>query len=69
MRDWLILATNVAVDAWLALILIVVGAVEAFFQGLWTCSPRPTATTSATSGSGSAAGWSPASPSSSQPTF
>ena len=38
MRDWLILATNVAVDAidWLALILIVVGAVEAFFQGLWT---------------------------------
>ena len=38
MKEWLILATNVAVDAidWLALILIVVGAVEAFFQGLWT---------------------------------
>ena len=38
MRDWLILATNLAVDAvdWLALVLIVVGAVEAFFQGLWT---------------------------------
>jgi uncharacterized membrane protein len=37
-KDWLILATNVAVDAidWLALILIVVGAVEAFFLGLWT---------------------------------
>jgi hypothetical protein len=37
-RDWLILATNVAVVAidWLALVLIVVGAVEAFFQGLWT---------------------------------
>ena len=37
-RDWLVLATNLAVDAidWLALILIVVGAVEAFFQGLWT---------------------------------
>jgi uncharacterized membrane protein len=37
-RDWLILATNVAVIAidWLALILIVVGAVEAFLQGLWT---------------------------------
>jgi uncharacterized membrane protein len=37
-RDWLVLATNVAVDAidWLALILVVVGAVEAFFQGLWT---------------------------------
>jgi uncharacterized membrane protein len=37
-RDWLILATNLAVDAidWLALVLIVVGAIEAFFQGLWT---------------------------------
>ena len=37
-REWLVLATNVAVDAidWLALVLIVVGAVEAFFQGLWT---------------------------------
>jgi uncharacterized membrane protein len=37
-RDWLVLATNLAVDAidWLALILIVVGAVEAFFQGLGT---------------------------------
>jgi len=38
LKDWLVLATNVAVDAidWLALILIVVGAIEAFFQGLWT---------------------------------
>ncbi len=38
MREWLILATNLAVDAidWLALILIVVGAIEAFFLGLWT---------------------------------
>jgi uncharacterized membrane protein len=38
MREWLVLATNVAVDAidWLALVLIVVGAVEAFFQRLWT---------------------------------
>jgi uncharacterized membrane protein len=38
MREWLVLATSVAVDAidWLALILIVVGAVEAFFLGLWT---------------------------------
>ena len=38
MRDWLTLATNLAVDAidWLALVLIVVGAVEAFCQGLWT---------------------------------
>jgi uncharacterized membrane protein len=37
-KEWLTLATNVAVDAidWLALILIVVGAAEAFFQGLWT---------------------------------
>jgi len=33
-KEWLILA--VAVIDWLALILIVVGAVEAFFQGLWT---------------------------------
>ena len=35
MREWLVLATNVAVDAidWLA---FVVGAVEAFFQGLST---------------------------------
>ena len=43
MREWLILATNVAVDAidWLALILIVVGAVEAFFQGLWTMFTSP----------------------------
>ncbi len=38
MRDWLVLATNLAVEAidWLALILIVVGVVEGFFQGLWT---------------------------------
>jgi uncharacterized membrane protein len=37
-RDWLVLATNVAVAVidWLALVLIVVGAVEAFFLGLWT---------------------------------
>jgi uncharacterized membrane protein len=37
-REWLVLATNVAVVAidWLALVLIVVGAVEAFFLGLWT---------------------------------
>ena len=38
MKEWLILATNAAVVVidWLALVLIVVGAVEAFFQGLWT---------------------------------
>ena len=43
MRDWLILATNVAVVAidWLALVLIVVGAVEAFLQGLWTMFSSP----------------------------
>jgi uncharacterized membrane protein len=37
-KDWLILATGVAVDVidWLALIIIVVGAVEAFFGGMWT---------------------------------
>jgi uncharacterized membrane protein len=43
LKDWLILATNAAVDIidWLALILIVVGAVEAFFQGLWTMFASP----------------------------
>jgi uncharacterized membrane protein len=43
LKDWLVFATNVAVDAidWLALILIVVGAVEAFFQGLWTMFASP----------------------------
>ena len=43
MRDRLILATNLAVDAidWLALVLIVVGAVEAFFRGLWTMLSSP----------------------------
>jgi uncharacterized membrane protein len=43
LKDWLNLATNVAVDAidWLALILIVVGAVEAFFRGLWTMFASP----------------------------
>ena len=37
-RDWLVLGTNVAVVAidWLALIFIVAGAVECFFEGLWT---------------------------------
>jgi uncharacterized membrane protein len=37
-REWLVLATSVAVDAidWPALVLIVVGAIEAFFLGLWT---------------------------------
>ena len=43
MKEWLVLATNVAVDAinWLALVLIVVGAVEAFFRGLWTMLSSP----------------------------
>src|ERR1700678_822320 len=38
MREWLVLATHAAVESidCLALVLIVVGAVEAFFQGLWT---------------------------------
>jgi uncharacterized membrane protein len=42
-KEWLVLATNVAVDAinWLALVLIVVGAVEAFFRGLWTMLSSP----------------------------
>jgi uncharacterized membrane protein len=39
-KEWLIVATNYAVTIidWLALILIVVGAIEAFFRGLWTMS-------------------------------
>jgi uncharacterized membrane protein len=43
MRDWLIIATNYAVSIidWLALILIVVGAIEAFFRGLWTMYASP----------------------------
>jgi uncharacterized membrane protein len=42
-RDRLILATNLAVDAidWLALVLNGVGEVEAFFQGLWTMLASP----------------------------
>jgi uncharacterized membrane protein len=43
MRDWLIIATNSAVTVidWLALIMIVVGAVEAFFRGSWTMFATP----------------------------
>jgi uncharacterized membrane protein len=43
MRDWLIIATNYAVTIidWLALILIVVGAIEAFFHGLRTMFASP----------------------------
>lgn len=43
MRDWLVVATNAAVTIidWLALILIVVGAVEAFFRGLQTMFALP----------------------------
>jgi uncharacterized membrane protein len=37
-KDWLILATNTAVVVidWLALVVIVVGAIEAFVRGVWT---------------------------------
>ncbi len=43
MRDWLVIATNYAVGVidWLALIMIVVGAVEAFFRGFWTMFATP----------------------------
>jgi uncharacterized membrane protein len=43
MRDWLVIATNYAVTIidWLALILIVVGAIEAFFRGLRTMFASP----------------------------
>jgi uncharacterized membrane protein len=38
LKEWLILATNAAVDVidWLALIVIVLGAAEAFVRGVWT---------------------------------
>ncbi len=38
MRDWLSLATDLSVTVidWLALLIIVVGAIEAFFGGMWT---------------------------------
>ena len=38
MKEWLILATNaaVAVIDWLALIVILLGAAEAFLRGVWT---------------------------------
>jgi uncharacterized membrane protein len=37
-KEWLIVATDYAVTVinWAALIVIVIGAVEAFFRGLWT---------------------------------
>jgi uncharacterized membrane protein len=43
MRDWLVIATNYAVTIidWLALILIAVGAIEAFFRGLRTMFASP----------------------------
>jgi uncharacterized membrane protein len=42
-KEWLIVATNYAVDVidWMALIMIAVGAAEAFFQGLWTMLRAP----------------------------
>ncbi len=42
-RDWLVIATNYAAGVidWLALIMIVVGAVEAFFRGFWTMFATP----------------------------
>ena len=42
MREWLVIATNVATDVidWLALILIVIGAVEASSGACGRCSPR-----------------------------
>ena len=43
MRDWLVLATNAAVEVidWLALIVIVLGAAEAFLRGVWTMFASP----------------------------
>ena len=43
MGDWLVLATNAAVEVidWLALIVIVLGAAEAFLRGVWTMFASP----------------------------
>ncbi len=43
MKEWLVLATNAAVDVidWLALIVIVLGAAEAFVRGVWTMFAAP----------------------------
>ena len=59
MKEWLFIATDYAVTLinWAALIVIVVGAVEAFFQAFGRCSPRPTATWIPTCGCVLAAGW------------
>jgi hypothetical protein len=42
-RDWLVLATSAAVEVidWLALIVIVLGAAEAFLRGVWTLFASP----------------------------
>ena len=42
-KEWLVLATNAAVDVidWLALIVIVLGAAEAFVRGVWTMFAAP----------------------------
>ena len=43
MKEWLIVGTSTAVDVidWMALIMIAVGAVETFFQGLRTMFAAP----------------------------
>jgi uncharacterized membrane protein len=43
LKEWLILATNAAVMVidWLALIVIVLGAAEAFVRGVWTMLASP----------------------------
>jgi uncharacterized membrane protein len=42
-KEWLVLATNAAVDVidWLALIVIVLGAAEAFVRGVWAMFASP----------------------------
>ena len=61
MKEWLVLATNAAVDVidWLALIVIVLGAAEAFVHGVWTMFASPTDMFSLTHGFVSVDGSSP----------
>ena len=70
MKEWLKIATQYSImliDA-MALVVIVVGTVEAFFRGFRVLLSSPTGHESGTSGCAMRAGWWPASPSSSRPT-
>ena len=59
MKEWLTIVTEggiVLID-WLALIIIIVGTIEAFFRGLHLMFSSPPDTRIATSGCAMRAGW------------